>query len=598
MRFHIRPTLCAAVLAALTVAATPATSPVPTGSIAGTVRDAHGKPMVGVTVWLDVPAAVGGHANYARFATGADGTYAFHYLPPTTFGVHEVVPAGYAVQAPVGNLLQPTLAAGQQATGVDFVNAAIPPAAAAPAAVVLPPPVSVPAPAGLACGSPAATTAVYAVGSAPCAGWYSTAAVTATRTDGRLWHLADGTADTLVGQTAVGVYQTPGTYTVTCTVKHPGGSTSTFAQPIVVAPDARPHYYIGPGGNDANAGTATTPFATAAPAAKPVAAGNCRLTFLPGTALTLSSAFTVGSNTAIDGQPDVAGNLPVLTVGPFAAFNVFAKTSNVLVRQVRVTSVGTVTGQVTVAPSVRSARAGVIVTWGHNVVLDGCEFGTLVRAAELDGGDMAVLRCRQVDPRTIWGQVVSAWYPGRLVVDGCTLTGGFAEAIVRTDGIGTGAGLSVEGNWLGQTFPTCAANADKACVDLRSCSGATIAHNQIVNAQLGTSSGHGTVGQSVADLLVSGNTFQSTDGVHPGSTIVSLTGVTTGITLAGNTFASYVPRTTAVGVTPYAGMQDLVVYGNAYAAGLGKVAVMGGATVPGLATDVGVGLAATTRPVP
>jgi hypothetical protein len=606
-------TLLLAAVAAILVAATPATAPVPTGSISGTVT-LSGRPAAGIVVWLDVPVSVGGHANYTSYTTGTNGAYSFHYLPAATFTVHAVVPAGdTATPATVKESLQ----VGQQVAGANF---ALTPAGA-PAAVVLPPPIS-PLP-GLSCGTGTPTTApaVYALPPTGVA-WLDVSRIAPTRTTRRLWHTQAGyaaapnpkyTADPvkyaasptidlnncLSAQSIPVIYDVAGTYTATVDVTPvsqvgvPTGPAVTYGQTIVRPVDARPVYFFASNGNDADAGTQAAPMLSYAKLAALAVKGNVRCVIIAPYDFAWAGTVSVGSHTTIEGLPTAAGVLPVVDFGatPTCAFQPWTTATDVLIRRLRFTSAGTVANGVTTAPTgPNGGRAQALASYGNGVLIDQCEFGVLVRAVEQDLGDgCGVTRCVQLDPLSINGQVVSTWGGARLVVYGCTLTGGFGEAVVRIDGSGTED--AVDSSLVEQSNPTATATSGKAAVDVRASAGGGVAvvNDAIVGAQESYTTGHGA--NSCGNVLSTGNVHRPVQG-SPGTSITTIRGGVVGITVAGNDYAgAFTTGTAAAWVESDAsGMSDIVVGANITAAGVLPYYVYGAAP-PGLVT-----VGATTQP--
>ncbi len=452
-----------------------------TTSVSGTVLVGV-KPLVGAVVWLRVPDGKGGFGpDLHSYPITAQHGYTFA-LTAGYWQLHVVPPAGYAV---VGdNPLTVTTAAFLPAT-VNF--AAVP--VATPAAVVTPTPATapaavpttVPATFSTGCGAAEAVQAVYHAGQAPCAAWFDARPLGSTRADRRAWnfgdtpdprpnpkHLLDPVnypAPTIDGNLLADaecpchVYRTPGTYTVTLADARPTGAVDHYAATVVVDPDTRQQRYIGPAGNDANAGTTpATAWASAARFAAAVA-DNTHVHVLPGTpdlSLVAHGCVRMRRSCVVELLADPAtGKRPVLTVGNLAAFDGWdGQTDGFLLIGGQVTSPTTPATKNGVAYQAGVLGSKVISVRGTNVVMLDVELGYLNYGMKVEDGDgAAIIGSTMVDPLCLAAAAVCQFSgTGRVFIRHNRLDSPDGESTSRTDGAG-GEGLTVADNLLLNTHP-------------------------------------------------------------------------------------------------------------------------------------------------
>ena len=465
-----------ALLLTVCAAAAPSTAPAPvgTGTITGHLIRDGGHSLGGLNVAMDGPAG----RRVCRADSG--GHYAFPGLPAGRYVVKQDRPSLFVIVTPASGSYAVDLADGATETR-DFLNAVKPtgPPATGPAVV---PVVTLPAEPTTAgkivtdCGAAMAVRDVYDVGQVPALGWFDVQASTNVLADRRTWDAPGAVAVRVprVGQVAAFEFDRPGTFTVTVSVVHPDGSTVRYAQAVVAHPDARRRLYVGPGGNDANAGTdLSRPHLSGAKLAADVAA-DTRVVLLPGWTGTTTGTIKLPANCVVEGVAAPDGTRPALTIGGFDAFTTDGGTRNALVTGLSVGGVGSPVQQngETVPRCIGAMLAN--THGGSNVGFVNCGLGTLDYGVKIEGGDgIAMVGCVQRDRRDIFRNPHSEYDGGRGVVYDNVNPGSPAEPVYRIDGAKSGCGWSYENNDLGQLNPI-----GKSYLTFRSGNGIVVANNR------------------------------------------------------------------------------------------------------------------------
>ena len=567
-------------------------TPTPDIRVRGTVLHADGTPAVGVTVHVFSVAVNQGN----RVTTDHAGAFAAQNTFLGQVKVSLDVPAGYQAvpvqtivvvanqtPSPIPFILTPTLAPGQTGPSTPVqVPTAIAPGATPTATPTVQPVVTAAVSTGLLCGAgKPATTPTYTTGMTGIA-WLSSSAVATTRAVRRLWHTHAGYAawpnpfhradpvaypaptvdpdNCLSVETVAVIYDAPGTYSVTVDAtpwdeqtNAATGPAVTYGQTVVRPVDTRPTYYFAVGGNDANAGTAAAPLLSAAKLAAVVKPGNVRVVIVAPLVMDWPAGVSPGDGTTLEGVPTADGTLPVVHLtGPTCAIGIDSAVSDVLIRNIRFTATGVPaasivrnadgtlsavgTGPLSLAPTaIHGGRAQAGNSWGNGVLFDGCEFDCLIQFVQQWAGDgFGVTRSVQIDPLAMTGEVMSSWGGTRPLFAFNVLLGITVDSLLRVDGAGHGQGLGVEWNYVIESNPTSTGGSDKPAPDIRAADRFVIAHNAMVNLQLGLSDSHGLAG--CTDGLVADNVFRSADGVHPGS--LSIEGKVGSVAVAGNDFGA------------------------------------------------------------
>ena len=99
--------------------------------------------------------------------------------------------------------------------------------------------------------------------------------------------------DTLTGFNAGHLYDKPGDYTITLSMRHADGATQTLTRTIRIAPDTRRAIYVAADGNDGAAGTIDRPLRSIIGAARAAGAGNAAVLFRRGDAFDTASPWTL-----------------------------------------------------------------------------------------------------------------------------------------------------------------------------------------------------------------------------------------------------------------------------------------------------------------
>ncbi len=543
--------------------------------IAGTVT-MDGHPVVG----MQVACTPAGGKALPHVQTGSAGGYVFAGLAAGDYVVSPWATSlvGTPKQTPV------TLAVDGHVQGINFVMAKAAPKPA-PAPPVVPantsvPPVVVPVPPVLTCGCgpTAAPAAVYVAGMAPCFGWFSTAALTATaRGCKRHWtvttpagvtyaprpspkYAADPvayptpTVDPLTALAAERIsfpFYAPGSYTVTCAMTDRAtGLVTTVTQSVVVLPNTRTPVLI----------AATDPPARVYAA---VALSNVDVQTPAGVPFDMSQlgSMQLGTNTVV-GAPFGGPPTTFLVNGQSAFHGWPGKTSNSLLRNVRATA-AVETPTVLHGTTCRYAPAGseLLYMRGLNVGMIDCVFGCLARGAEMNdpaADGFAAWGCVQEDPLAITGQVLSVW--GQSPAGGshfafCTLLDALNEGVHRADGQG-GNNMWTEQCLIEQTLPQL---GDKALVDRRNGSRAGVLNCGLVNGQVSASSTVDEATTRVADVLCEGNVYRTPQATVNGCYVESKARVA-GVLVTGEDFGPGIADTVHGVGDP--GVTDLVATGN------------------------------------
>ena len=453
-------------------------------------------------------------------------------------------------------------------------------------------------------GSRQTTAAGATVGMAPVAAWGDLRGVADVSVDEISWDFGDADAKRypdprhavdpdrypatyspdadLHGAVEGYVYERPGTYTITATVRHPDGSTAVASNTVVVAADARAHQTFGTGDDAAFAA-----FLGGRP--------NVWATVRAGTTLNVAGAtIRLASGAVVEGEADAAGDVPAIVGGKGSTFDTWTDGYGVVVRRLRAEGATTPLAWKAADPLTLAGSSNTFLSnRGNGVAVYECQIGTVgcLYKGNSRGPSAGVLVARNVQlDRTatsaggvvfhgvgVAEQVIAEWGGGMQSWQGNTILGSLWQSPTRSDGVGACDGFSYEFNDVRNN-----ALQHKALLTNRNASDSYVGHNLFRDGQVAASTTIGSTDTRVCrarydDNLGVGQSFE----FGPRSDHVAITRnrLTKAGTGAGSGYGIQ------LGTNAAGGLHDVRVAGNV---GESAVAKVFGRPVTGLAADVKV----------
>ena len=329
------------------------------------------------------------------------------------------------------------------------------------------------------------------------------------------WNFGDptGAHNELTGYNAGHVYDTPGTYTVTLTVTNANGQTSTAQGQVTIAPAARTLIYVdSKAGNDANAGTASAPLASAAAAFAKVG-NNTEVLFKAGETFDMAASVQLNSTNVVIGRYGTGAN-PVLmqTTAHGDSLTTWTAADGMTVQDVTFDSIwpAAATGA---APKL---GVGGIYLRGSNITVRDCEFLNVDDAISLAGNPGGTLVEDNTAPLVNGLRGYMVWVQGaRGTIVGNTCANSTREHCIR---LCTATEATVEDNTLANLDRTAEGDSSdnsKGCIEMQQGSYAWIQGNTVTDGDIrvgprGADTGGETTTSSTAWCVIQDNQLTDT----------------------------------------------------------------------------------------
>ena len=378
--------------------------------------------------------------------------------------------------------------------------------------VVVPPIASTVLPLKVGVGTRQTTAAGTTIGMAPVAGWGDLRSIADVTTDEISWDFGD-TANAksypdprhardpakypaaiyspntdLHGAVEGYVYEQPGKYTITATVRRPDGSVVVASNTVTVAPDTRAHQTFTTG-QDA----AFVAFVNGKP--------NVWATVAAGATINVPDGITIrlASGAVVEGVPAADGTLPVIVGGTGSTFDTWTDGVGIVVRRLAIEGKSAPMTWAGPDPITFPASTNIVLSnRACGVSLYECQVGTvggLYKGNTIGNAGVLVARNVQLDRTAtsakgvvyhglgVSQQFVAEWSGGMQSWQGNDTNGSVWQSLFRSDGVGACDGFSFEFNRVVNNLIQ-----RKAGLTNRNGSDAYLGSNVFVDAVVGASS--------------------------------------------------------------------------------------------------------------